>query len=135
MQNPATYAFALASDLERTGGGTVYLPGATHARRYVVGGLIAALAFPTRADALAYLANPRPSSVQGVTVSPFSDFVKRAEDAGADAVGVWEDTETGTVYLDANSLTDSAWAAIVQARSRGELAIWDTRAEREIRVS
>lgn len=47
--------------------------------------------------------------------------------------GVWTDSD-GTVYIDYVEHVDTLSAALSKARERGELAIWDLRNEREIRV-
>lgn len=47
--------------------------------------------------------------------------------------GIWTD-EDGTVYVDYVEHVDTLSAALSKARERGELAVWDLRNEREIRV-
>lgn len=47
--------------------------------------------------------------------------------------GVWTDSD-GTVYIDYVEHVGSLSVALSKARERGELAVWDLRNEREIRV-
>jgi hypothetical protein len=49
-------------------------------------------------------------------------------------IGVWTDSETGRVYLDAVEHIESRSDALRIAAERGELAIWDLYAKAEIRL-
>ena len=51
----------------------------------------------------------------------------------ANLYGVWEDDETGKVYVDAVQWDVSRRAAVQVGRDRGELAVWDIKNSREIR--
>lgn len=49
-------------------------------------------------------------------------------------IGVWTDHETGTVYIDPVEHIADYETAVAHATQRGELAIWDAREDREIRI-
>jgi hypothetical protein len=49
-------------------------------------------------------------------------------------VGVWTDTDDGRVYVDRVKHVDALSDALDLAREHGELAIWDLREEKEIRL-
>jgi hypothetical protein len=55
---------------------------------------------------------------------------------GTDAryFGVWTDSETGMIYVDAVEHLDDAAAAISLALSRDEIAVWDIENGTELRV-
>lgn len=83
---------------------------------YWVGGLRPSLtfspSFPVRLDELKW-------------------FVKGSH---ADYYGVWTDAEDGTVYVDAVSWEEHREAALKEAASRGELAVWDIASNTEVRT-
>lgn len=85
-----------------------YVIGGYHTRLYPVGVAVGRV----REDALADMRDPRTY--------------------GAQTLGVWEDG--GTVYLDYGTVADDLKFALALARKRGELAIWDTRESRAIRL-
>lgn len=60
-------------------------------------------------------------------------LVELALAAGCE-VGVWTDSEDGKVYVDAPQWLHDKDVAVAIAQERGELAIWDVKGEREIRV-
>src|SRR5881628_472523 len=56
---------------------------------------------------------------------------------GTDAryFGVWKDTETGMIYIDASDHVDNRQDALYLATERGEIAVWDIANGVEIRVN
>lgn len=92
--------------------GTISLTGAElPTRGYYVGGVV-------------------PSLVDPLNVFQVADFI---ESADAEYVGIWTDTDTGTVYVDLSDWTPSESNALAMGRERGEIAIWDIEGCREIR--
>lgn len=53
---------------------------------------------------------------------------------GADTLGSWYDGDTGMIWLDYGTVHHELGTALAIARERGELAIWDTETDTEIRV-
>lgn len=112
-------AYQIAETLAafRNEGGTVDRTGelATHETGYYVGGLFTPLVFDS------------------------ADEVDRGEIAWwvgnhyANHYGVWTDSETGKVYIDAVTYLMTESYALLAGRERGELAIWDVKNGVEIR--
>jgi hypothetical protein len=97
-------------------GYTEYRGADRYAGRYVVGGL---------------------STAELATGTPLSD-IQRAASLVADTpesetLGSW--VESGVIYLDAGDTYDSLQFALVVARSRGELAIYDRMAQKVVTVA
>mgnify|MGYP005725420871 CR=1 FL=1 len=51
-----------------------------------------------------------------------------------DTIGGWHDEDTGTYYLDFGKVFTNKKKALEVAKKRKEIAIWDTKEEKEIRV-
>ncbi len=49
--------------------------------------------------------------------------------------GIWEDDETGKVYIDAVQWAVSRYAAVSVGRDRGEIAVWDIKNGQEVRCN
>ena len=58
----------------------------------------------------------------------------RTAPANADTIGSWLDSETSRVWLDYGTVHDTLEDALAIAVERGELAIWDSVEQVEIRV-
>ncbi len=87
--------------------------------RFVIGGL------GTVADTVAAMTDH---------AADMSEKMARMASGDVQTVGSWLDTTDGTVYLDYGSTTDDMAQALDIARKRGEIAIWDSVANREIRL-
>lgn len=57
-----------------------------------------------------------------------------SELTGQSLIGWWTDPETGIVHIDPVEHVADYETAVAHARQRGELAIWDAREDREVRV-
>ncbi|WP_029090044.1 hypothetical protein [Brevibacterium album] len=121
-QNLTTTARTFMDHLE---GATALLPGAPEGG-YVVGGLVPSIV----------LAEPDQwlPDVQDAVARILSDLIVTETVAAAQAVGVWRDSDTGLVYVDASSIIADREDALAVARERGELAVWDRVNGREIRT-
>ncbi|WIC88981.1 hypothetical protein SEA_SHAGRAT_114 [Rhodococcus phage Shagrat] len=69
--------------------------------------------------------------LESVDVDAIADYV--AGHASGPYWGIWQDSETGLVYVDTVKVVDR-WEAIEIAKSRGEIAVWDFEIG-EIRIS
>lgn len=57
------------------------------------------------------------------------------ETVGADYIGWWTDSETGKLWIDGTTWHLGEFIAARVGRERGELAIYDIRGERELRLA
>lgn len=115
------YALArkAASAVEGEGAGhTIYAPG-SEARRYVVGGYTPSVLLPVGAPV-------------GVVRGAIRRMLKTPGAQGARTLGYWEDN--GAVYLDLGTTYHTEDTALHVARTRKELAIYDTVAGEAIRA-
>lgn len=69
--------------------------------------------------------------VESVDVDEIARYV--AGHASGPYWGIWQDSETGLVYIDTVKVVDR-WEAIAIAKTRGEIAVWDFELG-EIRIS
>lgn len=115
------YALArkAASAVEGEGAGhTIYAPG-PEARRYVVGGYTPSVLLPV-------------GTPVGVVRGAIRRMLKTPGAQGARTLGYWEDN--GAVYLDLGTTYHTEDTALHVARTRKELAIYDTVAGEAIRA-
>lgn len=76
-----------------------------------------------------------PSLIDPVSVEELEDFLHMTTRVfDVEYIGVWTDTETGRVYIDAVQHESDVREALTLASRRGELAIWDIMAGVEIRT-
>lgn len=100
-------------------GGTYFLHGT--GLRFVVGGAGHSVVL-------------RKGAERAEIVAAVLEFVGALPDV-ASGVGFWEDSSTGRIWLDRVSSHTSEIVARQFAERRGELAIWDSRTETEIRTA
>lgn len=104
--------------LTRPEGGTIALDGAAlPATGFFVGGIVSPLIYDEDDD---------PQDIE--------EFVKHIDDLNADYLGWWTDSEDDRLWIDATDWYESLTAALVVAKYRNEIAIYDIANQQEIRV-
>jgi hypothetical protein len=102
-------------------GFTVDRDGNTPISGYMVGGLVPSLILepgqPLREDIETWIETQRK-----VIALPAPWF------------GIWEDSETGKIYVDLSQQYEDLYTALAVADSRKELAIWDVASAQEVRT-
>lgn len=114
--------FDLASLAFRLEGGTIYRGKEEHSGRYIVGGL-ATVTVPHTL--------PRNEFAKACLNTVF-DMALDGNSMLAETLGVWH--SNGRAYFDLGDTWTSLTAALVTAKTRGELAIWDRVTQSEVLV-
>lgn len=118
MRADKLYAALLHDALYRDGA-TVALSSA--AGRYVVGGI---KSFNVAAE----------FALTTATIDNAVRQLGRTAPIGADTIGSWRDRATGRLWIDYGTRHADLDTALAIAHERGEIAIWDTVENKEIRV-
>jgi len=74
-----------------------------------------------------------PASAPSAAVAAINRGIEQARAHGA-LLGTWIDRDTGQLYVDISGWYPNLDTALVVARRRGELAVWDVANSAEIRV-
>lgn len=116
----------IIQSLNETGGATVNLFGFSPADGYMVGGMV---------EEATFFGGTTPAKWSHRDVG---DFITEHEDMLRSNpelfVGAWLNTETGMVHLDISERCETIGVALLLAGERDEIAIWDLKNSKEIRL-